>query len=89
MLAQVGLDRKQRIQKIVKENAGLGPASEQVNDSSNLYQAGMTSYASVALMIALENEFDLEFPDGMLSRNVFESIDSIANAIESLQQVEQ
>jgi len=40
-------------------------------------------------MIALENEFDLEFPDAMLSRNVFESIDSIANAIESLQRVNQ
>jgi len=39
-------------------------------------------------MIALENEFDLEFPDGMLSRNVFESIDSIADAIERLQQVQ-
>lgn len=41
----------------------------------------MTSYASVQLMLALENEFSLEFPDVLLSRDVFESIDSIANAI--------
>jgi len=49
----------------------------------------MTSYASVVLMIALENEFELEFPDAMLNRDVFESIDSIASAIESLQRVNQ
>jgi acyl carrier protein len=49
----------------------------------------MTSYASVVLMIALETEFDLEFPDAMLSRRVFESIDSISAAIESLQKVRQ
>ena len=80
---------KQRIQRIVKENAGLGAGYESVSDSTDLYQAGMTSYASVVLMIALENEFDIEFPDGMLSRSVFESIDRIAEAIESLQQVKQ
>ena len=83
------LPMKERIQKIVKDNAGLGAGFEDVDYSTNLYRAGMTSYASVVLMIALENEFGLEFPDGMLSRSVFESIDSIANAIDSLQQVEQ
>lgn len=80
---------KHRIRKIIKENAGLGAAYEEVDDSTDLYQTGMTSYASVALMIALENEFDVEFPDGMLSRSVFESVDTIAIAIESLQRVEQ
>jgi acyl carrier protein len=80
---------KEKIQKIVKDNAGLGARFEDVDYSTDLYRAGMTSYASVVLMIALENEFGLEFPDAMLSRGVFESIDAIANAIESLQQVEQ
>lgn len=80
---------RERIRQIVRDHAGLGTAFEKVDSSTDLYRAGMTSYASVVLMIALENEFDLEFPDAMLSRNVFESIDSIANAIESLQQVRQ
>lgn len=80
---------RERIRQIVREHAGLGPAFEKIDSSTDLYRSGMTSYASVVLMIALENEFDLEFPDSMLSRNVFESIDSIAAAIESLQQVNQ
>ena len=80
---------KGRIRQIIREHAGLGASFEKVESSTDLYRAGMTSYASVVLMIALENEFELEFPDAMLSRNVFESIDSIATAIESLQRVNQ
>jgi acyl carrier protein len=87
--APTGVPMRERIQEIVKDNAGLGAGFEDIDYSTNLYRAGMTSYASVILMIALENEFGLEFPDSMLSRSVFESIDSIANAIDILQQVEQ
>jgi acyl carrier protein len=73
---------KDRIRNIVKDNVRIGAPFPALEDSTPLYQAGMTSYASVQLMLALENEFALEFPDVMLSREVFESIDSIANAIE-------
>jgi len=80
---------RDRIRQIIRENAGLRLDFDKVVYSTDLYRAGMTSYASVALMIALENEFELEFPDAMLSRSVCESIDSIASAIESLQRVPQ
>jgi acyl carrier protein len=46
----------------------------------------MTSHASVNVMLAIESEFDIEFPDQMLSRGVFESIQSISSAVSSLQQ---
>jgi len=45
----------------------------------------MTSHASVNVMLALEDHFDVEFPDRMLKRDVFESIDAIASAIMELQ----
>jgi acyl carrier protein len=47
----------------------------------------MTSHASVNVMIALEDAFDIEFLDSMLKRSVFESISSIAAAIEEVQRV--
>lgn len=75
---------KDRIRRIVKDHAGIGLKLEDIGDATDLYRAGMTSYGSVVLMIALENEFGVEFPDGLLSRDVFESIDSIAGAIESV-----
>lgn len=79
---------KNRIRNIVKDNVRIGVPFSALEDSTPLYQAGMTSYASVQLMLALENEFGLEFPDVMLSREVFESIDSIANAIQIVFRVE-
>lgn len=83
-----GSGLKDRIREIVSENGGLKLPLEEIKDSTDLYRAGMTSYSSVLLMIALENEFNLEFPDGMLSRDVFESVDAIAHAIESLLRAE-
>ena len=32
-------------------------------------------------MLALEDEFDVDFPDSMLRGGVFESVDSIADAL--------
>jgi acyl carrier protein len=35
-------------------------------------------------MLALEGEFDIEFPDQMLTRSMFDSITSIKSAVEEL-----
>ena len=52
-----------------------------LDEHADLYQAGMTSHASVNLMLGLENEFDVEFPDRMLTRSMFESIASIRKGL--------
>ena len=84
-----GVCLRDRIRSVVKNHAGLKTPPEDLKDSTDLYRAGMSSHSSVLLMIALENEFGLEFPDGMLSRDVFENIEAIANAVENVLQVEQ
>lgn len=75
---------KGRIRQIVKDHAQLSLGIESIEDSSNLYSAGMSSHSSVVLMLALENEFELEFPPSVLNRSAFESIDSIASIIDGL-----
>ncbi len=57
------------------------PISWNLRRAADLYDAGMTSHASVNLMLALEDEFDVEFPDELLTRSVFSSIESIKSAI--------
>jgi acyl carrier protein len=79
---------REKIRRIIKDHARLSVDVERLADTADLGEAGMTSHANVMLMLALENEFGLEFPDSMLSRSVFESVDSIAGAIESLQEAE-
>jgi acyl carrier protein len=72
---------KDKIRQIVKDHAHLNVPVDSLNDSSDLYSAGMTSHSSVVLMLALENEFGMEFPSSLLNRSVFESIDSITLAM--------
>jgi acyl carrier protein len=75
---------RQRIRQVLETHGRLPVASEAIADDANLYAAGMTSHASVNVMLALEEEFDVEFPDEMLTRSAFESIDAIAGALETM-----
>lgn len=77
-------DRHREIRRVIGEHAGLAVDLDAVADGTDLFGAGMTSHASVNVMLALEDAFDLEFPDRMLRRNVFESVDAIAAAIAQL-----
>ena len=63
--------------RLAKDAGGLAATDD-------LYQAGMSSHASVNVMLALEGEFDVEFPDHLLKRSVFESIASIRTALDEL-----
>ena len=73
-----------RVREVLVEHSRLGAAVADLADDDDLYQAGMTSHASVEVMLALEETFDTEFPDSMLRREVFESIAAISDAITEL-----
>ncbi|TDU32292.1 acyl carrier protein [Panacagrimonas perspica] len=73
-----------QIRNILKEHGRLASDAATLADNADLYQAGMTSHSSVNVMLALEAEFDVEFPDRMLKRAVFGSVASIRAAIEEL-----
>jgi acyl carrier protein len=72
------------IRQILAQHGRLAIEVGTLKDSSNLYEAGLTSLATVSLMLALENHFNVEFSEAMLSRRTFQSIDSIAEAISEL-----
>lgn len=69
---------------MLSEHARLPVDAGTLADEADLYQAGMTSHASVNVMLALEDAFDIEFPDDMLKRSVFESIAAIEGAMGEL-----
>lgn len=73
-----------KIREILKNHGRLNTDAGQLGEEDDLYQAGMTSHASVNVMLALEGEFDIEFPDHMLTRSVFESVGAIDAAISEL-----
>lgn len=74
----------EQVRTIVAQHARLSADINSLTDDSDLYQAGLTSLTTVNLMLALEDHFDIEFPDKMLGRKTFESIRSLTEAIEEL-----
>ena len=73
-----------QIRAVLRDHARLNKDISLLDVNSDLYQSGMTSHASVNVMLALENIFDVEFPDHMLKRNLFNSIESISSGLREL-----
>jgi acyl carrier protein len=72
------------IRAILREHARLAVDVASLTDQSNLYEAGLTSHASVTLMLALEERFDVEFPERMLRRGAFANLATIRAGIAEL-----
>jgi acyl carrier protein len=72
------------IRGVLAEQARLPVDPGSLGVDEDLFGAGMTSHASVNVMLALEDRFDIEFPDAMLTRDAFSSIGAIASAVSSL-----
>jgi acyl carrier protein len=72
------------VRKVVRDHGRLTVDLDTLGDDADLFQAGMSSHASVSVMLALEESLDIEFPDRMLTRHVFGSIAAITAALSEL-----
>ena len=77
-------ERNAAIRRVIADHARLSVDVSAVADADDLFALGMTSYASVNVMLAIEDAFGVEFPDRMLTRNVFASIDVLSAAVGEL-----
>jgi len=74
----------EKVREILSQHGRLSISVEQITNDGDLYKAGLTSLATVGLMLALEDHFNVEFPDSLLSRKTFGSIESILEAVAQL-----
>jgi acyl carrier protein len=72
------------IRRVLAEHARLAVAVDQLSDEDDLFEAGMTSHANVNVMLALEEAFDVEFPEATLRRSTFETIAAIRATLAQL-----
>ena len=73
-----------QIREVLATHGRMAIDPREVDDQADLYELGLTSHASVDVMLALEEEFDIEFPDEVLKKSTFESVHNIAHVIEGL-----
>ncbi len=69
------------IREILGKTGGLPVPVTELTDDSDLYAVGLSSFASVQLMLGLEEAFDIEFPDSLLNRKSFGSIAAIEQTL--------
>jgi acyl carrier protein len=72
------------IRNIVVQHGRLSADPATLSPESDLYKAGLTSLATVGVMLALEDHFEIEFPNTMLNRKTFASLESLSEAIDQL-----
>ncbi len=72
------------IRDVLREHAKISVDIAALGRDDDLYELGLTSHASVNVMLALEDAFDIEFPDRLLRKSTFESIVAIRDALSEL-----
>jgi acyl carrier protein len=74
----------QAIRDIIAQHGRLPGGGADLTDETDLYGAGLTSLATVGVMLALEERFNIEFPESKLNRSTFRSVAAIASLIAEL-----
>ena len=69
------------IREVLAAHGRLAVDASSLDRDANLYEAGLTSHASVTVMLALEDAFDVEFPDRLLTKATFSSVAAIEAAL--------
>jgi acyl carrier protein len=72
------------IRQIVADNGKLPVDVATLSEDDDLFDAGMTSHANVNVMLALEDVYDIEFPEELLRRSTFQTLAAIRDTIETL-----
>lgn len=72
------------IRDILARNGRLAVPVESLSDEADLFAAGLDSLAIVNVLLSMEECFDIELPDELLSRRSFTSIGTIARIIADL-----
>ncbi|UHS57646.1 acyl carrier protein [Agrobacterium vaccinii] len=72
------------IREILSKFGQLPVPVDTIADDADLYTVGLSSFASVQLMLGLEDAFDIEFPDSMLNRKSFASIAAIEATVKAI-----
>ena len=71
------------VREVVAQYGRLDVRIDEISDEDNLSEAGMNSHPSVDVMLALEDLF-AALLEAMLTRSLFENIQSITIAMQSL-----
>jgi acyl carrier protein len=77
---------KKRIKEIMVENLMLQVTADEITDNKPLFGPeglGLDSVDALQLVVALDKNFGLKIPDPAAAKEILQSVDTIAAAIEA------
>jgi acyl carrier protein len=75
---------EEQIRQVLTESGRLAISTGSLDSEADLFTVGLDSLAIVNVLMSLEERFDIELPDELLSRRSFSSIATIEEIITSL-----
>ncbi|WP_018045343.1 acyl carrier protein [Methylobacterium sp. 88A] len=72
------------IRDTLKSVAALTEVVDSLGEDDSLFDRGLDSFGSVQLMLALEERYNIEFPDNLLNRRSFSTIRIIVETVSKL-----
>jgi acyl carrier protein len=82
--ANQGAPVTDKIREVLAAHGRLSIDAAGLRDGDDLFRLGMTSHASVSVMLGLEEAYGIEFPEHLLRKSTFASVAAIQRAIDEL-----
>ena len=76
----------EEIRRTIGNIESMSHIVDRISDDDDLFDKGLCSFGSVQLMLALEEKFNIEFPDHLLNRQSFATIGAIQRTVTTLAQ---
>ena len=71
------------VKRIVKENIQTPNSVENVSDEKFMESIDINSIASIKIIVAIEDEFGIEFDNNLLDVELFQSLDGLVSYVQN------
>ena len=73
-----------KLRAILRDHGKLSADALSLPEEADLFGAGLTSFATIQVMLTIEDAFGVEIPDESLNRKTFSSLRALNDVIQSL-----
>ncbi|SDB72038.1 acyl carrier protein [Belnapia rosea] len=72
------------VRNVLRRIDDVASSVDTLGNDADLFEAGLSSYGTVEVMVGLESALGIEFPEQMLTRDTFSSINALVRVLQTL-----
>jgi acyl carrier protein len=77
------VDLQSSVRTLIAENSGV-ELLDSISNTDDLFAAGLQSLDCVRILVAVEDEFDIELPNDIIERKLFCTVENLSQAVAGL-----